>query len=545
MKLAALPSPRRGVSTVMMLATALVAACVLPPSAVQAAEPDCSIAVSSTTVARGATGLSASVPDLGEGATYAWELSGANAESGVDKAILTWAAPESGPAKLSISVADHSGAQCSDEVQITVADGTGSVADTSTPNPRPDGATTEPSSSAGSGVRVSLTSTARLDDDRPNSIVFRLAMNTEGSKGFSPTVLNVLPVGYAGSFVNSMNIDAFKAASGLPDPKIEVIGNYQGSGRQALRWSWPGSSMKGDMGGSQVFGSFSVMVFENGMIKDEAYLLAGEDSVSDNPLCTKRADTWDADADGDTNELACYDSSTVPTPEFANGTADLRVKGSLDATSVGRMGVTLPPEEFSYELRYWNSGRAPLRDVVLYDILPAVEDVYVSEAMGGASRNSAWQVDLAGKVTSDFAGTTSVEYSNSLNPCREEVYPDAPGCVDDWTTSAASDLSTIRAIRIRLTGATLARGAGVHFTIPVKPHSATVTGVAFNSVASTATMADCIIDCGVLVDEPARTGVEAAPVGGSPSGIVYLVQDGTQTPLEGVRITSVRISRAQ
>lgn len=380
-------------------------------------------------------------------------------------------------------------------------------------------------------VRVAVVKAASIANTLPGQVFnYNLALMANGSKEVSPTVVDLLPAGVKYVRGADETPEAFKAATGLPDATFEVIDDYQGSGRQLLRWSWPGSFMAGEIGSSKSFTAFIVRVDDSvtaGTLVNDAYLLAGEDSMEANTMCIKQADSWDVDGDGDTTEQACYSSATVTVPQVAGGTVEKTVQGALDAAPVSTpyVGSTTPTGAFSYQLSYANTGTVPLKDVVFYDILPALGDTYVGASMGGNTRGSTWQVDLNGAVASDFSGTTTVEYSTSLNPCREEVYASAPGCVSDWTTSAPADLSTVRAVRILLSGTDLEPGTKVNLSIPVKPHD--VAGpwqMAWNSVAQSATISDCTSNCQLLGAEPEMIGVASQP--SAVQGNVWIDRDG-------------------
>lgn len=361
----------------------------------------------------------------------------------------------------------------------------------------------------------------------------------------NPAVIDVLPasmtlvpgsVSYAGNFYST---------TGLPEPQMDVIENYQGSGRQALRWAWPGGeTMAPGIWGTTTFVTYKVRLstaLVAGDVLNEAYgldtrgTLAAPPNSSCGPLST---DVWDADGDGVTSEPACYDTDFVRIPAAAGAKVQLSVQGSQDSTTVTSpaTGKTAAGEGFGYQVSFTNTGTLALQDAVIYDVLPFVGDTYSSQALAGRPRNSQWQVDLAGLPTSDFSGTTIVEYSASTNPCREEVYPAAPGCVDDWTALAPTDLSTVRALRVRLTGRLLLPGEVVQLRVPVQPNAPHLTTgeVAWNSVAQSATIAGCTVDCQLLAAEPAKVGVAA--VNASVAGAVLLDadRDGTAQPSEGL-----------
>jgi len=180
-------------------------------------------------------------------------------------------------------------------------------------------------------------------------------------------------------------------------------------------------------------------------------------------------------------------SSTVPLP--ANhcpdgGTAGLAAPGSTNhftrypcvsqAYPEGALGLNehVPPsiytdlDDFEYNLRIFNEGNVPMLEYVLYDILPYWGDT----GSGGVLQNSARESEFRPVLTSPIQfiqgpgtlapGDFLVEYSESTNPCRPEVFdeysnPNTPsGCTDDWTSNTtgwtADDWADVRAYRIEM-----------------------------------------------------------------------------------------------
>ncbi len=140
-------------------------------------------------------------------------------------------------------------------------------------------------------------------------------------------------------------------------------------------------------------------------------------------------------------------------------------------------GQYVPPptdatlDDFEYNLRIFNEGNVPMLEYALYDILPYSGDKGSGGTLVNGSRNSEFRPVLRGPVTfisglglagdgSDF----TIEYSQSTNPCRPEVFdkdpvasPNTPaGCTDDWMVAASvADWTTIRAYRIQLTSGSI------------------------------------------------------------------------------------------
>ncbi|QIM15734.1 DUF11 domain-containing protein [Leucobacter insecticola] len=99
-----------------------------------------------------------------------------------------------------------------------------------------------------------------------------------------------------------------------------------------------------------------------------------------------------------------------------------------------------------FRLTWANYGSRDLSDVALYDVFPrATDDVTAF----GKPRGSQMDLELQ-EITGVPATGWELSYSTADNPCRPEVLPTNPGCVDDWSTTAP-DLSTVTAIRLKNT----------------------------------------------------------------------------------------------
>lgn len=149
-------------------------------------------------------------------------------------------------------------------------------------------------------------------------------------------------------------------------------------------------------------------------------------------------------------------------------------------------GQLVPPpasttlDDFEYNVRIFNDGNVPMLNYVLYDILPYVGDRGSGGTLSGTPRSSEFRPVMRGPVEflSGPAGLTSadftIEYNNTSNPCRPEVFnqpigASVPGsCNNTWTTTwSASALS----YRIRLNaGSSIApasTSSEVRFGVPM------------------------------------------------------------------------------
>lgn len=227
---------------------------------------------------------------------------------------------------------------------------------------------------------------------------------------------------------------------------------------------------------------------------------------------------------------------------------DKTAQGNLDAKPVSSGGIAdVSPSggTATYELTFANTGEANLTNPVIYDILPAVGDTEVTSL---TPRGSEFGVTLASIGT--LPAGVSVEYSKSTNPCRPEVLASNPGCVNDWSSTAPSPLSSVKALKFSYTGTVVVEGAsGTHsfkvpFTVSTPPG---VAGkIAWNSVGTNTSAGESLIGAA----ESSRTGLRtqvAPPIvkaagtasyskPGDPITYTYTVTNSTQVPLNNVSV---------
>lgn len=379
--------------------------------------------------------------------------------------------------------------------------------------------------------------------------------------GLNPVILDVLPAELTYVPDSVTYNSAWLTQSGMPEPQLEVIEDYQGSGRQALRWSWPG----GERIPAGAFTSWQNRFVQYqatvnpgtpvGTYDNEVELLDSTYGI-DTSYCQISPDNWDVDADGDTTESTCRSSAAVQVTEAAAMAATKWVRGDADADYVRapELGSADPGPggEFDYRIDFTNIGNQPITDLVMYDILPHEGDTGVSEPLDG-SRNSQWTPVLTGPVSIDVAPfTVIVSYSQSTNPCRPEVYPGGGiggTCDNDWSTAPPTDLSAVRALKFDFGTSVLEPTQGFEFTIPYAVPERNESGdyvevneVAWNSIAYTGSRAGtCMSNCELLIVEPVKVGVRIPPA--SVAGVLSFDTDGDggQDESEGVDGTELTL----
>lgn len=316
----------------------------------------------------------------------------------------------------------------------------------------------------------------------------------------NPVIADLLPAELA--FVSWDAFTKNSAATAVPEPNLEVVPDYKGTGRTLVRFSWsdtvPAGAVKKD-GSAGVAnaanfplgGSVDIRI----TTKVKAGTIAGnytnEMAFFDNsPRFTCRSnpgvDTGDLDGDGAATDVACTKPVAFKVVSASVIAAEKWVKGEFPTLSNVDDPLTSPavtnaqcPDNgegytrfpcvaqvshngaFNYKLLVTNKGNEALTNYILYDVLPAKGDTGVGQPVSGLQRGSQWQPVLTGAITATDAYTTSanpvVEYSSAANPCRPEVSSSATetpadhwqaDCTNDWTTTPA-DFAKVTAFRIK------------------------------------------------------------------------------------------------
>lgn len=237
-----------------------------------------------------------------------------------------------------------------------------------------------------------------------------------------------------------------------------------GEPRQAVVATWPTGTVFGE---NQTLPTMTVVarpgtgVAVGTVSRPSAYIGNTGDPVASDVFNTPFVDAPDLDSDDNRTELfaTANNSNTGTTVSVQSGMQVLKEiclpdAGAADgcrwiADPDNRVGVAPNSTSIKYRLTVSNTGNTTLEDIVGYDVLPYVGDTGTSDATGSTPRNSTFRESVA-KVSTPTNGANAT-YSDSMNPCRPEVDPSTPGCVDDWDSTPAG----AQALRLTRQGALL------------------------------------------------------------------------------------------
>lgn len=332
---------------------------------------------------------------------------------------------------------------------------------------------------------------------------------------------------------NSVSGGTFDKTVQLP---IEIIQNYQGSGRSLLRVMIPPTdpntnepmfpttgryviSLAHDNpspGGMNISPGYTGAEYVDpnkpGTYNNEVhtYSLSPNASPSSCAEIVGASNQFQPEdpsnlSGGGTDTPGCQDSASLVragSGAAAFGTYKI-VQGNLDTFSGAAGHTTIPDGTATWTLRWVNEGGTRLRNVVMYEILPYVGDHDVMD--NNEARNSAFDNHFI-KMFEPLPANVQVQYSASSNPCRPEVY-DAPGCVNDWaaTPDAVGGAGEVQALRITSTpGVDYASGTEIAVSFQSRADDALRDEVSYNSVAARASL---VTDAAMLPAESQRVSL--------------------------------------
>ena len=382
-----------------------------------------------------------------------------------------------------------------------------------------------------------------------STVTYQLTLNNASNAGsalINPVLGDLLDPGLT-YVANSATVST--RPTGMPNPTVETLANYNNTGRTLLRFRWDGASAYSLPPNTSAVLKFNVTVNTGtlpGSIANVADLLSYGNSAITTSSCNTPmpVDTYDLNANGNKTETLCASKSsgaTITVGITAAMQSVMLVKGQLDANNrqYPSNGTTVAGGSLLYTLQVSNVGNVPMTHTQVIDILPYVGDTGVLDPQ---NRLSAWRPNLTAPVVAP-AGVI-VYYSNQTNPCRTELSYSPAGCTSpNWSTNPPADITTVQALKFDFGSIVVNPLDMLQLSWPMRaPIGAPTTGaVAWNSFGYVATRADNSV--ALLPSEPNKVGVAVQPP--TPpvySGFVWLdsngngLQDPAETGLNGVRV---------
>jgi len=206
----------------------------------------------------------------------------------------------------------------------------------------------------------------------------------------------------------------------------------------------------------------------------------------------------------------CQAEATLAVQATGGANFSLRkfVQGELDPQrkGAGGIGTTTRAGTGVFSLVWANNGSTPLKEPVIYDILPYVGDTGVDEGQSGNPRDSEFATEFV-RVKTPLPAGVAVEYSESTDPCRHEVDASADaGCVDDWSATVPSDPAKVKALKFTSTETYAAGAEPFTLEVEVRLPYGDVNDIAWNSAATNAKTTQ---GSWLLAAEPPKVGITA------------------------------------
>ena len=476
----------------------------------------------------------------------AYKVTGSTAAPGFQATLL--ATDRNNIAVLPTNVVSNTGAYSfsyngvvstgSSSANLTVTQPTSQIATPTDPNPIPK-------------VDKAVIGTASV---LPNdTVTYELSLNNGSAAGSAlanPVLGDLLAAGLD-YVANSATVSS--RPTGMPNPVVETLVNYNNTGRTLLRFRWEGTAAYSLPINTTTKVRFNVKVKAGtlpGAITNTAYLLGQANTAITTSSCYTPlpTDINDLNGNGNKNETLCPSKSGTGSITV-NTTAAMEsvkwVKGQLDADYVKfpSNGLTVAGGSLLYRLQVMNVGNVPMKNAQVIDILPFVEDTGVLDPQ---TRLSAWRPNLIAPVVAP-AGVV-VYYSTQPNPCRSELGYSPTGCTDPaWSVTPPADITSVQALKFDFGNIVVNPQDKLELNWPMRaPIGAPTKGeIAWNSFGFVATRADNLV--ALLPSEPIKVGVAIQPPAPPSFGnFVWLdnndngIQDAGEPGMNGVRVDFFR-----
>lgn len=291
-----------------------------------------------------------------------------------------------------------------------------------------------------------------------------------------------------------------------------VIDNYNGTGRQLVRWDLSGIPISyiDTSGYAIVFtanvnpgASFPSVVNSTSVLSKSKFNEMGALTGAGYSI----TDVNDLDGDGNTTETGTAYNATTSIAAISALSASKRVQGSMDAVYTSN-GNTVAGGIANYRLLVRNTGSVAMRDITLVDVLPYIGDKYLVSQTG---KGSQWDPFLVGPVSAP-AGVT-VYYSTVADINGADVGVVGGSNAPNWSTTLPTPVTAVKAIKFEYAHDyptnSLAAGDSLVLMWPMRvPAGVDIGDMAFNSFAYKAVST---FDGSTLNAEPLKVGITIQP----------------------------------
>jgi protocatechuate 3,4-dioxygenase beta subunit len=356
-----------------------------------------------------------------------------------------------------------------------------------------------------------------------SEITYRVETANSSAAGIAmvnPMAMDLLPaeVEYVGGSFTFLTGPVNNTANAT-QPTLEVVPDYDGTGRLLLRWSYTNAFATNTFSAVSFKARVKAGTANGTAVNNTSYVFV-------NPSQQWGTVTYPNPSGPDINDLNGNGNTTEQFGQSAASSATVAASASLQSSKFVRgaldteysrfpaFGFTVPGGSVDYRIVLFNNGSVNVTNILLLDILPAIGDTGVIDL---SPRGSQWTPLLTAPIDVLVNGLpvpgTTVEYSTETNPCRPEAVPSGPpGCAaPGWSTTPPVPISQTRSFRVIFPPEyELAAGSFMTVDISMVAPFAFIPGsISWNSFAYRATPASPGLPD--LFAEPIKVGVSAIP----------------------------------
>ncbi len=368
-------------------------------------------------------------------------------------------------------------------------------------------------------LNPSFSSSVASNPVRPNQeFTFNLNANCSRSRLKNPIFAIILPKEYEYLGNEQYSYSDIFTATTPPQPVVRTIPDFDANGSTLVKFEFINENEFSFRQLANISINFDVSVAVGALGNVGSFLLlntVGSTGVIPNSL----------DVYIDTNNIAedssvsqNYAKSNILVNRilyFVSTSSNKKVKGLLDTEYVEEpeVGRTFDGGSLEYLITVTNIGNANLEEVEVVDILPYIGDTGVIST--SSPRNSEYPIYaltevVATLVPSEEEVEFDIFYSTSTDPVRFGASFDIIGTDDNWTNEPPSDLSLLKAFKVRTKDIVLLPNQSLRIAITASiPTGLPVSAIAWNSFATDVIYRDLENqEQHLLAIEPEKVGVQ-------------------------------------